>query len=65
MNMERTQRLWDKIVTLDPRGLFATRPTISATTAVMRIAELYDVVEPGMFFLFFEFQIHKNSYFFI
>lgn len=49
MNNERTQRLWDKIVTLDPRGLFATRPTISATTATMRIAELHDVVEPGKF----------------
>lgn len=47
MKSERTRRHWDKIVSLDPYGLFATRPTISATTATMRISELYDVVEPG------------------
>ena len=47
MKLKRTQRLWDKIVTLDPKGLDATRPTISATTANMRIAELENVVEPG------------------
>jgi len=36
----RTQRRWDDIITLDPMGMFATRPTQSATTANMSIPEL-------------------------
>jgi len=36
----RTQRRWNDIITLDPMGMFATRPTQSATTANMSIPEL-------------------------
>jgi uncharacterized membrane protein len=36
----RTQRRWNDIITLDPLGMFAGRPTQSATTANMSIPEL-------------------------
>ena len=35
-----TQQCWDGIATLDPLGMFATRPTMSATSACMTIPEL-------------------------
>ena len=35
-----TQQCWEGIATLDPLGMFATRPTMSATTATMTIPEL-------------------------
>jgi hypothetical protein len=36
----RTQRRWGDIITLDPLGMFAGRPTQSATSANMSIPEL-------------------------
>lgn len=36
----RTQRRWNDIITLDPMGMFAGRPTQSATSANMSIPEL-------------------------
>lgn len=36
----KTQEHWDRIITLDPMGMFATRPTMSATEACMSIPEL-------------------------
>lgn len=35
-----TQKRWDDIITMDPMGMFAPRPTQSATTAKMMIPEL-------------------------
>jgi len=35
-----TQRRWNDIITLDPMGMFASRPTQSATSANMSIPEL-------------------------
>jgi len=41
-----TQKSWNKIVTIDPAGMWAKHPTISATTACMYIPEL-DVERDG------------------
>lgn len=41
-----TQKQWNKIVTIDPAGMWAKHPTISATTACMYIPEL-DVERDG------------------
>lgn len=42
-----THRRWSDIVTLDPMGMYATRPTMSATTAQMVIPELNDIEPDG------------------
>jgi GTP cyclohydrolase II len=38
----RTRRRWDDIATMDPMGMTATRPTISATRANMVFPEIHD-----------------------
>mmetsp|Transcript_5393 Transcript_5393/g.16094 ORF Transcript_5393/g.16094 Transcript_5393/m.16094 type:complete len:793 (+) Transcript_5393:93-2471(+) len=37
---------WDRIVSLDPNGLTAIRPTIAATMACMEIPEIHGMLEP-------------------
>lgn len=48
MNNPKTQKYWDRIVSMDPRGLWSARPTISATVATMRIEELRDMEPDGV-----------------
>jgi len=40
---ERTQKNWEKLVTIDPMGMFSTRPTMSACAARMMIPELQEL----------------------
>jgi len=40
LNNPKTRARWNDIITFDPLGMFATRPTIAATTACMLIPEL-------------------------
>lgn len=40
---KETQRRWNDIITFDPMGMFATRPTMSATHACMLIPELTEL----------------------
>lgn len=40
----RVQECWESIVSIDPMGMFASRPTIAATYAKMEIPELKEVL---------------------
>lgn len=42
---QRVQSCWDPLVTVDPMGMFASRPTMSATTARMMIPELTEQLQ--------------------
>lgn len=46
INDPRTQEQWGPITTMDPYGMFANRPTISATPACMEIPELVGKLKP-------------------
>lgn len=47
LKLSSTQKRWDDIVTVDPFGLWSTRPTISATTAHMYIEEMKHLPKDG------------------
>mmetsp|Transcript_65144 Transcript_65144/g.103715 ORF Transcript_65144/g.103715 Transcript_65144/m.103715 type:complete len:841 (+) Transcript_65144:35-2557(+) len=42
---KKTQKWWPRIVTFDPLGMTATNPTIAATTAILNIPELANVLK--------------------